>query len=147
MYDESRINIYNYLYNLVYGVVTNNVYRMGEPTETTESDTTDGFVMIGVGNMNDDSEFVRDAYGWTRCTITAYVPKRTRGRLNSALYQAFETSINEVIESAIISSDNENYYISGDNVLSMDEDETTQKGNQYHKYIKSFVVIVDGVQE
>ena len=35
MFNESRIDIYDYLYSLVHGVVTNNVYRMGEPTETT----------------------------------------------------------------------------------------------------------------
>ena len=73
MFNDSRIDIYDYLYNLVYDVVTKNVYRMGEPTETTESDSKDGFVVLKVGNMNDDSEFDCDAYGWVRCTITAYV--------------------------------------------------------------------------
>lgn len=143
MFNESRIDIYDYIYGLVYGVVTNNVYRMGEPVETTESDTTNGFVVINVGNMNDDSEFSCDAYGWVRCSIMAFVPKKSRGRLNKTLYKSFETSINQVVKNAMLAKD-ASYYISGDNVLSMDSDEITQKGNQYHVYIKSFVVVVDG---
>jgi hypothetical protein len=143
MFNESRIDIYDYIYGLVYGVVTNNVYRMGEPVETTESDTTNGFVVINVGNMNDDSEFSCDAYGWVRCAIMAFVPKKSRGRLNKTLYKSFETSINQVVKNAMLAKD-ASYYISGDNVLSMDSDEITQKGNQYHVYIKSFVVVVDG---
>lgn len=143
MFNESRIDIYDYIYGLVYGVVTNNVYRMGEPVETTESDTTNGFVVINVGNMNDDSEFSCDAYGWARCSIMAFVPKKSRGRLNKTLYKSFETSINQVVKNAMLAKD-ASYYISGDNVLSMDSDEITQKGNQYHVYIKSFVVVVDG---
>ena len=143
MFNESRIDIYDYIYGLVYGVVTNNVYRMGEPVETTESDTTNGFVVINVGNMNDDSEFSCDAYGWVRCSIMAFVPKKSRGRLNKTLYKSFVTSINQVVKNAMLAKD-ASYYISGDNVLSMDSDEITQKGNQYHVYIKSFVVVVDG---
>ena len=42
MFNDSRIDIYDYLYNLVYDVVTKNVYRTGAPTETTESDSKDG---------------------------------------------------------------------------------------------------------
>ena len=143
MFNESRIDIYDYIYGLVYGVVSNNVYRMGEPVETTESDTTDGFVVISVGNMNDDSEFFCDAYGWVRCSIMAFVPKKSRGRLNKTLYKSFETSINQVVKNAMLQND-ASYYISGDDVLSMDSDEITQKGNQYHVYIKSFVVVIDG---
>lgn len=143
MFNESRIDIYDYIYGLVYGVVTNNVYRMGEPVETTESDTNNGFVVINVGNMNDDSEFSCDAYGWVRCSIMAFVPKKSRGRLNKTLYKSFETSINQVVKNAMLAKD-ASYYISGDNVLSMDSDEITQKGNQYHVYIKSFVVVIDG---
>lgn len=143
MFNESRIDIYDYIYGLVYGVVSNNVYRMGEPVETTESDTTNGFVVISVGNMNDDSEFICDAYGWVRCSIMAFVPKKSRGRLNKTLYKTFETSINQVVKNAMLQN-NASYYISGDDVLSMDSDEITQKGNQYHVYIKSFIVVIDG---
>ena len=146
MFDESRTAIYDYLYGLVYDVVTKNVYRMSEPTDTTESDANDGFVVIRVGNINDDSEFTCNAYGWVRCTITAYVPKKTRGRLDNALYRQFESSINSVINNATESNDS-TYYISGDSVLSADVNEASQKGNQYHVYVKSFVVMIDGAND
>lgn len=143
MFNESRIDIYDYLYNLVHGVVTNNVYRMGEPTETTKSDVQDGFVVLSVGVLNDDSEFDCDAYGWARCTITAYIPKKSRGRLNSALYRNFERAINRVVNSAMYEDENSIYYINDETILSYDLDETTQKGNQYHVYVKSFIVMID----
>lgn len=143
MFNESRIDIYDYLYSLVYGVVTNNVYRMGEPVDTTKSDVNDGFVVINVGVLNDNSEFDCDAYGWARCTITAYIPKKSRGRLNGALYRTFERSINRVVDSAMYSDENTVYYINDESILSYDQDEITLKGNQYHVYVKSFTVMID----
>ena len=44
MIDESRIGIYNYVYGLLYGTVSENVYSMNEPQELTDSDTQDGFI-------------------------------------------------------------------------------------------------------
>lgn len=143
MYNESRMDIYDYLYNLVYDVVTKNVYRMGEPTETTSDDTENGFVVIGVGNLVDDSEFYLNVSGQVRCTYTAFVPKKSRGRLDSTKYRAFETSINNVVNDAITNANGGDYSILADGILSMDNNETTQKGNQYHVYVKSFIVQVD----
>jgi len=143
MYNDSRIDLYNYIYSLVYGKVTNNVYRMGEPTENTEDDTKNGFVVIEVGDILDDSEFLCNAYGRARCMIIAFIPKKSRGRLDIAKYKEYESAINEVIREAILSNDNETYSILGDGVLSLDDDEQTQKGNQYHLYIKSFIVEID----
>ena len=143
MYNESRMDIYDYLYNLVYDVVTKNVYRLGEPTETTTSDTEDGFVVITVGNLNDDSEFYLDTYGQVRCTFTAFVPKKSRGRLDGTKCRAFESAINDVVKNAIESANDGDYSILADGMLSMDDNETSQKGNQYHVYVKSFIVVVD----
>lgn len=143
MYNESRMDLYDYLYNLVYDVVTKNVYRLGEPTETTTSDTEDGFVVITVGNLQDDSEFYLDTYGHVRCSFTAFVPKKSRGRLDATKYRAFESGINEVVKNAIEAVNDGDYAILSDGVLSMDDNETTQKGNQYHVYVKSFIVTVD----
>ena len=143
MYNESRMDIYDYLYNLVYDVVTKNVYRLGEPTETTTDDTENGFVVIAVGNLTDDSEFYLDTYGQVRCTFTAFVPKKSRGRLDADKYRAFESSINDVVKNAIENANDGDYSILADGILSMDDNETSQKGNQYHVYVKSFIVVVD----
>lgn len=142
MFNESRIDIYNFLYQMFFDTVTKNVYKMGEPTENTESDTKDGFITLEVGAISDDSEFDGDAYGWARCFVTAYVPQKSRGRLDDAKYKAFEDGINTVVRLACESSDGD-YYVLSDSELSIDDVETSQKGNQYHIYQKSFIVIID----
>lgn len=140
--DGSRISIYDYLSSL-FSTVTENLYSMTEPTATNESDTTDGFIVTRVGGVNDESEFEGDAYGWVRCSVTAFVPKRERGRLNKPLYKSFEDGINGVIKANTGRKDDGGYYILEDSILSMDDDENTQKGNQYHVFVKSFVVVID----
>lgn len=141
MLDNSRIAIYEYIETLMKNV-SDNIYPMGEPSENTESDVDDGFIVIRVGTLNDDSEFEGEAYAWARCTVTAYVPKKVHGRLNKEIYEYFEDEINTIIKDA--QSDTENaIYILPDSVVSMDDDENLQQGNQYHVFIKSFVVVID----
>lgn len=142
MFNESRIDIYDFLYQMFFDTVTRNVYKMGEPTENNESDTVDGFITLQVGVMNDASEFDGDAYGWARCYVTAYVPKKTRGRLDSDKYKQFEDGINTVVRLASESRYG-NYFVLRDSEISTDDVETYQKGNQYHLYRKSFVVVID----
>lgn len=142
MLDKSRIKIYDYLYNILYDVVTKNVYSMNPPQELTESDAKDGFIVINVGDVNDASEFSCEAYGWARCYITAYVPPITRGRLDYTKYEVFENAINDVIEMA--ASDSEGtYHVEEGSVLSMDNDETTNANNAYFIFVKSFVVNIN----
>lgn len=141
MINDSRIDIYDYLAKIM-KAVTPNVYSMAEPTENTSSDVDNGFIVTRVGTLNDDSEFSGEAYMWARCTVTAYVPKKTRGRLNKDLYKTFENGINNVIK-AEQEDNGGNYYVLPNSVVSMDDDETAQQGNQYHVFIKSFVVVID----
>ena len=141
--NESRIAVYNYLKPLFAGV-TQNIYSMRVPTENTDDDTKNGFIVIQVGGINDESEFGLEAFGWVRCYVTAYVPQNTRGRLNATRYSYFEDGINEVIRSLLISPQNDDpYYIMPDSILSMDDDEDTNKGNQYNVFVKSFVVVIN----
>ncbi len=139
MLNESRIDIYDYLYNLFYDVVTKNVYSMSEPQELTKSDTTDGFLVLHVGNLNDESEFSGQAYGWVRCYVEAYVPPISRGRLDFNKYKDFENAINEVIDNATRQSQGA-YYIQEGSVLSSDADEASTANNAYFTFIKSFIV-------
>ena len=69
--DNSRVSIYNYLSDL-FSSVSQNVYAMEVPTENTQDDTTNGFIVTKVGDMQDASEFDGDCYGWVRCFVTAY---------------------------------------------------------------------------
>lgn len=143
MVDESRIGIYNYIYNLLYGVVSDNVYSMNEPQELTESDTTDGFIVIRVGDINDESEFHGNAYAWARVFVEAFVPPISRGRLDKAKYKSFEDDITEVINEEIANGTDAHYSIQDDGVLSMDDNMDTNANNAYYIYIKSFIVTID----
>ena len=146
MVEESRIAIYNYLKPL-FSSVTQNIYPMRVPTENTTDDTKNGFIVIEVGRIVDESEFDLETFAWTRCNVVAYVPQKTRGRLDETKYAAFEDSINSAVRSAINNPDATSpYSIQSDGVLSMDDDEDTNKGNQYNVYVKSFIVIIDKVE-
>ncbi len=142
MFNQSRIGIYDYLYNIFYDVVTKNVYSMREPQELSKSDTEDGFIVIYVGDLYDESEFPRQAYGWTRCHVEAFVPPITRGRLDYDKYKSFEDDINSAISDAI-SNPNGKYHVREDSILSSDGDITTNANNSYFTFIKSFIVDID----
>lgn len=139
MFNDSRIAIYDYLYSLFYDVVTRNVYRMNEPAEMTESDTTDGFIVIRIGDFVDESEFSRNAFGSVRAFVYAYIPPKSRGRLNKDKYTEFERAINDVIENAE-ENQNETYSIQDGSVLSMDSLESS--GENFYIFVKSFIVNV-----
>lgn len=140
--NSSRISLYNYLSEL-FSSVSQNIYPMGVPTENTQDDTTNGFIVTKVGDLQDASEFDSNCYGWVRCFVTAYVPKASRGRLNKQLYATFENGIDNVIKANTGRVTSGGYYIMEDSVLSMDDGEETQKGNQYHVFVKSFVIVID----
>jgi len=142
MVNESRIDIYDYLYNLLFGVVSENVYDMRVPTELTESDTTDGFLVIHVGSIVDESEFDGQAYGRVRCFIEAFIPSVSRGRMNHDIYAMFENSINQIIKEQSETDDGE-YYIEKDSLISADDIEGSDDNNSYFSFIKSFIVVID----
>ena len=146
MIDKSRIAIYDYLYSLLYGVVTNNVHSMGEPSETTDDEAENGFVVTQVGDIEDESEFDGSTYAWARCYVYAYVPKKSRGRLNKRKYKEYEDAILAVIKNAETQG-NENYFVMPETTISMDENDNTMKGNQYSIFVKSFVVVIDKQQD
>lgn len=146
MYSDSRKAIYDYLYNMLYHVVTDNVYDMKKPTELTASDVKDGFVVTNIGDFVDESEFKRQTYGWCRVYITAFIPLMSRGRLNSELYEAYETSINRVIDEGV-QAINPHYSIIEDSLISMDDVDDENPNNQFATFTKSFVVTIDGDNE
>lgn len=141
--NNSRIDIYNYIYGLLYGVVTENVYSMNEPQELTESDTTEGFIVIRVGDMYDESEFPLETYGWVRVFVEAYIPPISRGRLDKVKYKAFEDGINDAISAEMENGTDEHYSIQEDGFLSMEENRDSNANNAYYTFIKSFIVNID----
>jgi len=142
MVDESRIGIYNYVYRLLYGVVSENVYSMNEPQELTESDTKDGFIVIRVADINDASEFRCEAYGWARVFVEAYVPTISRGRLDKTKYKQFEDGITQAITNEIENNTSDTYSIQEDGILSMDSNADANANNAYYLYVKTFIVTI-----
>lgn len=142
MFNESRTDIYDYLYDLLHGVVTDNVYEKREPQDLTESDAKDGFLVIHVGEFYDAGEFHGETYGWTRCYIEAFIPPISRGRMNREVFKSFEDAINQVIKTEAQRKDG-TYTILEDSLLSMDADETYNANNQFFTFVKSFIVNVD----
>lgn len=112
---------------------------MSEPQELTESDTKDGFIVIRIGNINDTSEFDRCVYGWVRCYVEAFIPPKSRGRLDFNKYAEFENAINSVIESAAGEASGQ-YQIQQGSVISNDGEEVSNANNVYFTFIKSFIV-------
>lgn len=141
MFNESRIDLYDYISG-IFSDVSENIYKMKIPQELTESDTTDGFIVVYLGDIYDDSEFLKEAYGDVRVVVSAYIPLKSRGRLNKELYKAFESGINEALDNEISNGNSEHYTIQDDGILSMDDIEDNNANNSYSVYTKTFVVTV-----
>lgn len=142
MYNESRTDIYDFLYDLFYDVVTKNVYLMSEPQELTKSDTEDGFIVIRLGDIRDYSEFDMEGYAAVRCFVEAYIPTITRGRLDFDRYKEFEDSINTVIKEASEDTDSE-YSVQYASILSMEDVADSNANSFFHMFIKSFLIQID----
>lgn len=142
MIDQSRIKVYDYVYNILYGRVSENVYQLNESQELTESDKKDGFIVIRVGAINDDSEFDGNAYAWCRVFVEAFVPPMSRGRLDEEKYSALEDGINAAVNEEIEYGESEHYSIQSDGIFSTDDFDDSNANNIFYKFIKSFIVII-----
>lgn len=143
MFNDSRIDIYDYLYDLIVNnEVTKNVYMVDEPQDLTTSDKKDGFVVIKVGGVNDQSQFDLETYGWTRVYIYAYVPSTSRGRLDYNKYKAMENKLNAVIRQASNASPVNGYSIVQNSTLSMDGVKMSTANNLFYSFVKSFRVFI-----
>jgi hypothetical protein len=146
MVNESRMGIYEYIENILTSI-TENVYLMEEPQELTEDDTTNGFIVVTVGDLLDASEFKYSAFGYARVYIRCYVPPISRGRLDVVKYKQFEDDINAAIDLATESDNNGTYWIDEDSIISSDGKDEGNADNSYYMFIKSFIVVVDAEQQ
>lgn len=142
MINDSRMAIYEYLEGL-FTTITENVYLMEEPKELTDDDLSQGFIVINVGDIVDASEFSRNAYGFVRAFVTAYIPPISRGRLNVALYSQYEDAINNVVDTATHDNNPASaFWVDEENDISANGYVTTAN-NGFHTFIKSFLVMID----
>lgn len=142
MINESRLDIYDYLYKLFDDVVSVNVYAIAAPKELTNKDTQNGFLVIRVTTLNDASEFKGEAYAWSRCYVTAYVPTVSRGRLDYDAFRSIENTINGIINDEIENTHNDTYSIQKGSIMSYDSFENANSDNTFYLYTKSFNITV-----
>ena len=143
MFNDSRIGIYDYLYDLIVNnEVTKNVYMVDEPQDLTTSDKKDGFVVIKVGGVNDQSQFDLETYGWTRVYIYTYVPSTSRGRLDYNKYKAMENKLNALIRQVSEQGSVGGYTIVQNSTLSMDGVKMSTANNLFYSFVKSFRVFI-----
>lgn len=140
------MGIYEYIENILTSI-TENVYLMEEPQELTEDDTTNGFIVVTVGDLLDASEFKYSAFGYARVYIRCYVPPISRGRLDVVKYEQFEDDINAAIDRATELDNNGTYWIDEDSIISSDGKDEGNANNTYYMFIKSFIVVVDAEQQ
>lgn len=143
MYNNSRIDIYDYLYDVFWGSVTKNVYMMEEPQELMNQDIEEGFVVIRIGDIYDESEFTKHAYGRVRCYVSAYIPCTSRGRVNRKLYKQYEKNISDAISEEANRSGDSIYGVEESDVLTISDDVTTSADNYFFIFVKSFIVNID----
>lgn len=143
MINESRSDINDYLYGLFYNTVSTNVYPKDVPTELTNSDTTDGFLVLSFGEVNDAGEFRKESYGLVRCYVEVFVPVISRGRYNKNKYKQYENAVNQVIDNEIANPSSSTYTILADSIISFDDDENANSDNRYMLFVKSFVVMIN----
>lgn len=140
MFNESRIDIYDYLHGLLSQSCTLNVYRMNEPQDMTKDDAEKGFIVIRVGQINDESEFGKQVYGWARVFVYGYVPPKSRGRVDKDKYKTMEQTINNVIDAAC-NNKRAAYGVQLDSMLTMDDYKTAE--TNFFIVVKSFVVTIN----
>ena len=145
MLDESRIDVYDYIYELLSNSIEEGIYLMNVPKELTEDDVKDGFIVLNIHEIADNSEFDRQTYAGVRCFIQAYVPTKSRGRVDEAKYKSFESSIDEIIYNEIDNGSNDKYTILSDGIISGDDVINTSQGNTFYIYTKSFIVVIDNI--
>jgi hypothetical protein len=138
----SRKNLYSYVASMFVGIVKGIYKHM--PTALSPKDTTNGFIVIRMGNIEDSSEFYGNTYAKTRIYVECYVPdvntSTTNGVMSTTKYDTMQQSVDDKID-AECEKVNQTYTISRESILSSD-DTYVNKAVSFMVYITSFQVII-----
>jgi hypothetical protein len=138
----SRKNLYSYVASMFVGIVKGIYKHM--PTALSLEDTTNGFIVIRMGNIDDSSEFYGNTYAKTRIYVECYVPDvnttTTNGVMSTTKYDAMQQAVDDKID-AECKKVNQTYTISRESILSSD-DTYVNKAVSFMVYITSFQVII-----
>jgi len=136
----SRPDIYTYIYTALNGNVDCPIYAMAIPQTLSTNDTTKGFIVMRLAEMDDQSEFPEEAYAIERAYIECYVPAKSGGKIDLSLYTSLQNSIDAVIDN-MCNTENPDYATMKDNILNYEDMYSTTK-NVYFMYGKSFKIII-----
>lgn len=138
----SRKVLYSYVASMFVGIVKGIYKHM--PTALSPEDTTNGFIVIRMGNIDDSSEFYGNTYAKTRIYVECYVPDvnttTTNGVMSTTKYDAMQQAVDDKID-AECEKVNQTYTISRESILSSD-DTYVNKAVSFMVYITSFQVII-----
>lgn len=138
----SRKNLYSYVASMFVGIVKGIYKHM--PTALSPEDTTNGFIVIRMGNIEDSSEFYGNTYAKTRIYVECYVPDvnttTTNGVMSTTKYDTIQQAVDDKID-AECEKVNQTYTISRESILSSD-DTYVNKAVSFMVYITSFQVII-----
>jgi hypothetical protein len=138
----SRKNLYSYVASMFVGIVKGIYKHM--PTTLSTEDTTNGFIVIRMGNIDDSSEFYGNTYAKTRIYVECYVPDvnttTTNGVMSTTKYDTMQQAVDDKID-AECEKVNQTYTISRESILSSD-DTYVNKAVSFMVYITSFQVII-----
>ena len=138
----SRKNLYSYVASMFVGIVKGIYKHM--PTALRPEDTTKGFIVIRMGNIDDSSEFYGNTYAKTRIYVECYVPdvntSTTNGVMSTTKYDAMQQAVDDKIDTEC-EKVNQTYTISRESILSSD-DTYVNKAVSFMVYITSFQVII-----
>lgn len=138
----SRKDLYSYVASMFVGIVKGIYKHM--PTSLSPEDTTNGFIVIRMGNIDDSSEFYGNTYAKTRIYVECYVPDvnttTTNGVMSTTKYDAMQQAVDDKID-AECEKVNQTYTISRESILSSD-DTYVNKAVSFMVYITSFQVII-----
>lgn len=138
MSDISRISVYEFACGM-FSSLGVNVYSMEVPQSLdTATDIASGFIVIRVNNIYDNSEFVGNTYATSRVLVEAYVPAKTRGRVDATKYKALQDKINIIVKE-YCEKVNQDYVVSADSILNYD-DTFINNTTEFFMYVISFTV-------
>ena len=138
----SRIDIYDYIKGLFAGqanTIFKNVYYGEIPQTITDSDKNNGFIVIRLGALNDNSDFYLSTYCTIRGYIECYIPLY-QGKMNTTKYKLVQNALDLIIKGEG-EKVNAQYNINTDSVLTT-EGYFNNNNNTSFAYIASFQITI-----
>lgn len=140
--NTSRIDIYEYIKGLFVGetnTIFQNIYYGNKPQVLTDNDSKNGYIVVSLGGMTDNSEIALTTYVTLRCYIECYIPLYN-GSVNTTKYKKVQEALDAIIQREC-SKVNAQYNINTDSLLSTDG-YFNNNNNSSFAYIASFQITI-----